>query len=93
MYIHTCKDKLTIIPEPASIFEANANLPKSMSLVSTWLYFPRTNFIHLLCSYQKRKATGDGQNADPQSMDSPDGLPLKWTAPKNNIQNEYCLKL
>lgn len=24
--------------------------------VSTLLYFPRTNFIHLLCSYQKRKA-------------------------------------
>ena len=27
---------------------------------------------------------------DPQSMDYPNGLP-KWTTPKNNIQNEYCL--
>ena len=36
---------------------------------------------------------GDGQNTDPQSMDSPNGLPLKWTTPKNNILNEYYLKL
>ena len=32
----------------------------------------------------------DGQNTDPQSMDYSNGLP-KWTTPKNNIQNEYCL--
>lgn len=32
----------------------------------------------------------DGQNTDPQSIDYPNGLP-KWTTPKNNIQNEYCL--
>ena len=36
---------------------------------------------------------GDGQNTDSQSMDSPNGLPLKWTTPKNDILNEYCLKL
>ena len=36
---------------------------------------------------------GDGQHADPQSMDSPNGLALKWTTPKNNILNEYYLKL
>ena len=40
---------------------------------------------------------GDGQNTDPHSMDSPNGLPkwimlpLKWTTPKNNL-NEYYLK-
>ena len=42
-------------------------------------------------------AIGDGQNTDPQSMDYPSGLPkwttLKWTAPKNNIPNEYHAKL
>ena len=40
---------------------------------------------------------GDGQNqglnTDPQSMESPNGLPkwttLKWSTPKNNIPNEY----
>ena len=30
----------------ASMFDANAKLPKTMGLVSTLLYFPRTNFIH-----------------------------------------------
>ena len=53
-----CKDKLyTNIPEPVSMFEANAKLPKTMDLVSTLLHFPRTNFIQLHCSYQKGKAT------------------------------------
>ena len=33
----------------ASMFEANAKLPRTMGLVSTLLYFPRTNFIHLHC--------------------------------------------
>ena len=37
---------------------------------------------------------GDGQNTDPCSwtpqMDYQNGLPLKWTTPKNNILNEYC---
>ena len=41
----------------ASMFEENAKLPKTMGLVSTLLYFPKTNFIHLHCSYQKLKAT------------------------------------
>ena len=55
---HTCKDKLyTSVPEPASMFEANAKLLKTMGLVSTLLYCPRTNFILLHSSYQKRKAT------------------------------------
>ena len=36
---------------------------------------------------------GDGQNIDPQSMDSPNELPLKRTTPKNNILNEHNLKL
>ena len=31
----------------ASMFEANAKLLKTMGLVLTLLYFPRTNFIHL----------------------------------------------
>ena len=36
------KDKLyTNIQEPASMFEANAKLPKTMGLVSTLLYFPQ----------------------------------------------------
>ena len=42
--------------EPASMFKANAKLPKTMGLVSTLLHFPRINFIHLHCSYQKGKA-------------------------------------
>ena len=47
----------TNMPEPASMFEANAKLPKTMGLVSTLLYFPRTNSIHLHCRYDKGKAT------------------------------------
>ena len=39
------------------MFEANAKLPKAVGLVSTLLHFPRINFIHLHCSYQKGKAT------------------------------------
>ena len=27
------------------------------------------------------QSEGDGQNTDPQSMDFPNGLPLKWTTP------------
>ena len=38
------------------MFEANAKLPKTMGLVSTLLHFPRINFIHLHCSYQKRES-------------------------------------
>ena len=34
----------------------------------------------------------DGQKTDPQSLDSPNGLP-KWTTTKNNILSEYYLKL
>ena len=38
---------------------------------------------------------GDGQNSDPQSMKSPNGLPnwtiLKWTTPENNNPNEHYL--
>ena len=34
------------------MLEVNAKLPKTMGLVSTLLYFSRTNFIHLHCSYQ-----------------------------------------
>ena len=34
---------------------------------------------------------GDGQNTEAQSMDYPNGLPLKWTTPKNNNPNECYL--
>ena len=37
------------------MFEANAKLPKTMGLVSTLLYFPRTNFIHLHVVIKKGK--------------------------------------
>ena len=33
------------------------------------------------------------KNTETQSMDSPNGPPLKWATPKNNILNEYYLKL
>lgn len=36
---------------------------------------------------------GDRQNTDPQATDSPNGLSLKWTTPKNNFLNKHYLKL
>ena len=55
--------------------------------------FEKIACLHYGHPLPQSETLGDGQNTDSQSMDSPNGLPLKWTTPKNNILNEYHIKL
>ena len=68
---------------------SRGSLPKWRFSLRGYAIFEEFACLHYGHPLPQSEKLGNGQNTDPQSMDSPNGLPLKWTTPKNNILNEY----